>query len=254
MTATTLALVGATGGAGTTRTAIELAAMGARDGRDVAVLDGDFVTQGLAEYVDGRIGPDLTTLVTDRTDDALTAATYSPAGAGDLDSPARLDVVPVRAPFERLARARTAEAAREFETRIAEATSGYDAVIVDVSPVASNEAIAAVTTVDRVVGVRPASPHGRDALQRLRGRVADVGSTMDATLAVTGTGGAITDPDAEDDADLTIPATAPAIAAAPTAAAGDGAYARAVATAYEELFGTTLGVEFAEEGLIGRLR
>ncbi len=254
MTATTLALVGATGGAGTTRTAIELATMGARDGRDVAVLDGDFVTQGLAEYVDGRIGPDLTTLVTDRTNDALTAAAYSPAGTRDLDSPARLDVVPVRAPFERLARARTAEAARAFEDRIEEAASGYDAVIVDVSPVASNEAIAAVTTVDRVVGVRPASPHGRDALQRLRGRVTDVGSAVDATLAVTGVGGAVTDPDGEQDADLTIPATDPAIAAAPTVAAGDGAYARSIAAAYEELFGTTLGIEFEKEGLIGRLR
>ncbi|OYR95948.1 cell division inhibitor, partial [Halorubrum sp. E3] len=46
MQATTLALVGATGGAGTTRTAVELAALGARDGRDVAVVDAAFTTQG----------------------------------------------------------------------------------------------------------------------------------------------------------------------------------------------------------------
>ncbi|KKF39305.1 hypothetical protein FK85_29590 [Halorubrum saccharovorum] len=67
MQATMLALVGATGGAGTTRTAVELAALGARDVRDVAVVDAAFTTQGLSEYVSGRIGTDLTTLVTDET-------------------------------------------------------------------------------------------------------------------------------------------------------------------------------------------
>ncbi|SNR59329.1 ParA family protein [Halorubrum vacuolatum] len=254
MTATTLALVGATGGAGTTRTAIELATIGVRDGRDVTVLDGDFVTQGLGEYVEGRISTDLTALVTDRTDDALTAAAYSPSGIADVDSPARLNVVPAHAPFERVARARTAEAAQAFERRIAEAASGADAVIVDVSPVASNEAIAAVTTVDRVIAVRPASPHGRDALQRLRGRIQDVGASVDATIAVTGTGGALADPDEERDADVVIPATDPAIAAAPTAATGDSAYTQAIASAYADLFGTTLGIDFEEEGLLSRLR
>ena len=75
MNATTLALVGATGGAGTTRTAVELAAMGARDGDDVAVVDAAFTTQGLSEYVAGRIDPDLTALLTDDPDAALSAAT-----------------------------------------------------------------------------------------------------------------------------------------------------------------------------------
>ncbi len=254
MTATTLALVGATGGAGTTRTAIELATIGARDGHDVTVLDGDFVTQGLGEYVEGRIGTDLTALVTDRTDDSLAAGTYPLSGAAAVDSPARVNVVPARGPFERVARARTAEAARAFEERIAEAASGADAVIVDTSPVASNEAIAAVTTADRVVAVRPASPHGRDALQRLRGRIEDVGASVDATIGVTGTAGALEDPEEERDADVVIPATDPAIAAAPTAATGDGGYTQAIASAYADLFGTTLGIEFEEEGLLSRLR
>ena len=252
MTATTLALVGATGGAGTTRTAIELAAMGVRDGRDVAIVDAAFATQGLSEYVSGRIGTDLTALLTDRTDASLTAATYPTEIGREADTPARADAIPARAPFERVARAKTVEAARELEARIEEAASGYDAVIVDVSPVASNEAVAAVTTVDRVIGVRPATPHGRDALQRLRGRVADVGANVDGTLAVVHP--PATTEDAATEADVVLPPTDPSIADAPSAVTGDDRYARAVATAYEELFGTPIGVSFEESRLIDRVR
>nr|WP_227776770.1 hypothetical protein [Haladaptatus pallidirubidus] len=61
----TAALVGATGGAGTTRLCIELGAMLAHAGRDVAILDAAFATQGLARHVPGRIGNDLTALLTD---------------------------------------------------------------------------------------------------------------------------------------------------------------------------------------------
>ncbi len=72
----TLALVGAAGGAGTTRLAVESAATLAQTGRDVAVIDAAFGTQGLADYVDGRIETDVTALVTDdgvELADALTA-------------------------------------------------------------------------------------------------------------------------------------------------------------------------------------
>ena len=129
MHAMTLALVGATGGAGTTRTAVELAALGARDGRDVAVIDAAFTTQGLSEYVTGRIDTDCTSLVTDDTGAPLSAATYpitidtdSPTGDdGSAGLPGRVDAIPARAPFERLARAKTAEAAQKLEGRIDEA-------------------------------------------------------------------------------------------------------------------------------------
>ncbi len=251
--AKTVALVGATGGAGTTRTAIELATMAMRDGRDVVVIDAAFGTQGLSEYVDGRIGTDLTALLTDRADASLTAATYSLAIDRAVDSPARADLVPARGPFERVARAKTAEAARELEERIREAARGYDVVVLDVSPVASNEAVAAVTTADRVVGVHPASEHGRDALQRLRGRVADVGADVAATLAVETRPDAAGDA-ASEDADVTLPPTDPAVANAPVTAAGTDAYARAVADAYAELFGASVDVTFEEDGLLGRLR
>ncbi|MFC5278333.1 ParA family protein [Halorubrum rubrum] len=261
MHATTLALVGATGGAGTTRTAVELAAAGARGGRDVAVIDAAFATQGLSEYVRGRIGTDLTALVTDEAGASLSAATYPIAlggGSGRADDgddastlPGRADAVPARAPFERIARAKTSEAARRLERRIDEAATAYDAVLVDASPVASNEAVAAVTAAEGVAAVRPVTPHGSDALQRLRGRIADVGASVDATVAVSRgidgeTGGSA--------ADVTLPETDPRVAVAPATATGDGAYPRAVADAYARLFDTTLEVDFSEEGLIERMR
>jgi len=278
MQATTLALVGATGGAGTTRTAVELAAMGARDGEDVAVVDAAFTTQGLSEYVAGRIDPDLTALLTDETDAPLSAAAYPVAGTrdgagsgsgGERDEsgggsdaatlPGRVDAVPARAPFERVARAKTAEAARKLEQRIDEAATTYDAVVVDAAPAGSNEAVAAATSADRAVAVRPATAHGGDATQRLRGRIADVGGNLDATIAVERPGAGGTDGDAgADDAERTgsgvvrVPATDPEVGAAPTAATGDDAYARAMATAYEAAFDASLDVEFPDRGLIDR--
>ncbi|GAB7009862.1 ParA family protein [Halorubrum trueperi] len=269
MHTTTLALVGAAGGAGTTRTAVELAAMGARGGQNVAVVDAAFTTQGLSEYATGRIGTDLTALITDETEVSLSAATYPLDGGGDerpehrggspgrVDSPGRADAIPARAPFERVARAKTAEAARKLERRIGEAATAYDAVIVDAAPAGSNEAVAAVTAADRVETVRPATAHGRDALQRLRGRIADVGGTVDGSIAVrAGIGsGTETDGDAEiEDADTVLPAIDPAIAAAPTATTATGEYARAIADAYERAFDTSLGIEFEDPGLIDRLK
>ena len=278
MHATTLALVGATGGAGTTRTAVELAAIGARDGLDVAVVDAAFTTQGLSEYVSGRIDPDLTTLLTDEPETSLSAAAYPIAGtedargenagggnAGGEDTrraannaagaalPGRVDAIPARAPFERLARAKTAEAARTLERRIDEAATAYDAVVVDAAPLGSNEAVAAATCVDRAVAVRPATAHGRDATQRLRGRMADVGGGLDATLAVdraAADGGEGTD-GAGDEA-VEIPTTDPSVSAAPTAARGEGAHARAMTAAYETAFDASTGIEFADTGLVDR--
>ncbi|EMA60839.1 cell division inhibitor [Halorubrum lipolyticum] len=268
MQATTLALVGATGGAGTTRTAVELAAIGARDGRDVAVVDAAFTTQGLSEYVSGRIGTDLTTLVTDETGASLAAATYpielgdghtGSGGTGDGDAPSlpgRADAIPSRAPFERVARAKTAEAARKLERRIDEAATSHDAVIVDAAPVGSNEAVAGVTAADRTAAVFPATAHGRDALQRLRGRIADVGAGLDRSIAVArGVDGEdAAEAEGETDADVRLPSTDPAIASAPTTATGSGAYARAVAAAFEDAFDATVGIEFEEPGVIDRLR
>jgi cellulose biosynthesis protein BcsQ len=257
MTPHTLALVGATGGAGTTRTAVELAVVGARAGHDVVVVDAAFATQGLAEYVSGRIGTDLTTLLTDEPDASLPAATYPIVIDDDAHDGlnGRADVVPTRAPFERVARAKTAEAARALERRIDEAAAAYDTVIVDTPPVASNQAVAVVTTVDRVAAVRPATPHGRDALARLHGRVADVGGSVDATVAVTRTdttaAGTGESPNAALDA--SIGPTDPSIASAPTTATATGAYTSGIVDAYEALFDTELDLEFDRSGVFDRL-
>ena len=266
MHATTLALVGATGGAGTTRTAVELAALGARDGRDVAVVDAAFTTQGLSEHVTGRIGTDCTSLITDEADAPLSAATHPIAvaaesgdcgrsgGAGEADLPGSADAVPARAPFERLARAKTAEAAQKLERRIDEAASAYDAVIVDAAPVGSNEAVGAVTAADRVEAVYPATTHGRDAVQRLRGRIADIGESVDGSIAVA------RDRDSEGDGEIgdgdavVLPGTDPAVASAPVAATGTGAYTRAIADAYASAFDTAVDVELDEPGVFDRLR
>ena len=259
MQATTLALVGATGGAGTTRTAVELAALGARDGREVAVIDAAFTTQGLSEYVSGRIGTDLTALLTDETDAALSAAAFPIRTDGNgaetaSDLPGRADAVPARAPFERAARAKTAEAARKLERRIDEAATAYDAVVVDAAPVGSNEAVAAVTAADRVEAVTPATAHGRDALQRLRGRVADVGGSVDGTIAVARAGGSDAESDIGENADTRLPPVDPAVESAPEAATGTGEYVAALAEAYERAFDASLGIEFAEPGLVERIR
>jgi len=67
--AETAALVGATGGAGTTRLCVELAATLARAGDDVAVFDAALATQGLEQYLPGHVERDLTGLLRERDPD-----------------------------------------------------------------------------------------------------------------------------------------------------------------------------------------
>lgn len=171
------ALVGTVGGAGTTRLAVEFAATLARDDYSVAVVDAAYATQGLATVVPGRIGTDLTEAVTD--DRPLAAATTDLA----LPVPGRVTVAPARAPFERFSRAKTSECARRLATRLGTAAREFDHVLVDVPPVAANQAVAAVTAADRVALVTPDSQRGADALPRTRDRLADVDAAVDAVVA-----------------------------------------------------------------------
>lgn len=177
MATQTLALVGAAGGAGTTRLAVESGATLTRTGRDVAVFDAAYATQGLSDYVSGRISTDVTTLVTD--DGELTDALY-PA---NVETPGRLSLCPAHAPFERLARAKTAGAAERFGKQLAAAALSHDVVIVDTPPIAANQAVAAVDAADRVAAVTPDSARGSDALARLRASLTDVGATADTVVA-----------------------------------------------------------------------
>jgi len=242
MTRSTAALVGATGGAGTTRLAVELGATLARDGREVAVLDADFATEGLARHCSGRIDPDATTLLAGER--PLADGLREHSATADLAG--RLELCPAHAPFERLARAKTAEAAQRFGDLLGEAARRFDHVLVDAPPVAANQAVAAVTSAERVAVVAPASERGVDALQRTRGRVADVGARVDAVVAnragpdhpLRSADAAVPASDAETVAD--VPASAPD---------PEATFAPAVAHAAEVVFDAELGLEFEEAGL-----
>ncbi|QLG60685.1 P-loop NTPase family protein [Halorarum salinum] len=253
----TLALVGVAGGVGTTRTAVECAAILALDGRDVAVLDAAYATQGLSEYLPGRVDPDLTDLclhperpladgLHDLEIDApdRTAGVDSPDRLAAADAPGRVALAPALAPFERLARAKTVEAAESFEDRVAEAAAGFDCVLVDVPPVAANQHVAAVNAVDRVGLVVPGSERGADARRRTADRLRDVGVDPDRTLSV-GT-------------DLpAAAATVPTVDAAPAEGPQcprDGDLAAATAAAVESLFDVELDLEFDDGNGLDRIR
>jgi cellulose biosynthesis protein BcsQ len=190
------ALVGATGGAGTTRLTVESAALLAATGRSVAVFDAAVQTQGLGAYTDQRIDADLTALLTGEAD--LGATLYEMG----LDLPGVVNLCPASCPFERLARAKTAGAANRFEQQLAAAAISHDAVFVDTPPIGGNQAIAAVNAADTVSLVAPDTPRGRDGVARSRERLADIGvendlivanrsdeSTVDATVRVPETAG-----------------------------------------------------------------
>lgn len=230
------ALVGTTGGAGTTRTAVELATTLARDGRSVAIFDAAYATQGLADYVDGRIDPDVTKLVTGEA--SVDAALY------DLSLPStvegRVACCPADAPFERLARAKTQRAARAFESRLADAATNFDHVLIDTPPIAANQAVAAVTAADRVVAVTPGTPRGADALQRIRDRLVDLDTALDAILVSRGD---------LSEADAAIPEASPLVADAPVCL-DDDEFARSTVEAAEAAVETTLDIELEEAGLV----
>lgn len=244
----TAALVGATGGAGATRLCVEVGALLAHAGRDVVVVDAAFATQGLARHAPGRIAPDVTELLTgddwDDGDDRNDDATFDDALVEHpIDAPGRLALCPAYAPFERLARAKTRNAAERFEELVSSAGREFDHVLVDTPPVAANQSVAAVTAAERVALVVPATDRGADLLQRARGRLADVEANADAVVANRA---------AKDhpvgDADAAVPAAeADAPASAPDL---DVEFSPAIARVAEVVFDIEVDVEFPEEGLL----
>lgn len=234
MTAT-LAFVGVAGGVGTTRTVVETAATLARGGHSVAVLDAAFDTQGLSTYVDGRLDPDLTAVAVDEAGFSESLVEVWPELAGEAA------LAPAYAPFERLARAKSVDAAQRLETCLDHARDRYDHVLVDVPPVADNQAIAAVRGADRRVLVAPATERGNDHLPRMRGRLVDLGFDADAVVATFADDGtALSDPDYE------VP-TGERDVSVPTALDPDSDFAPAVAETTEGLCDCSLDLEFPEE-------
>ena len=240
--AETLAFVGVTGGAGTTRLSVECGAALARAGHSVAVLDAAFGTQGLATYVDGRIGPDLTGVLTDEAGFTDALADVWP----ELDGRAAL--APAHAPFERVARAKSPDAARRFEACIDRAAGRFDHVVVDVPPVADNPAVAAATTVDERVLVAPDSPRGGDLLPRMRGRLVDLGAQADALVANRADGES---PTHLADADHAVP-TGERDVVTPESVAPESEFAAAVADVAAGLFDREIVVEPPSQGLFER--
>lgn len=176
MTTRIAALLGATGGAGTTRLTVETGALLAATGRDVAVFDAAFETQGLASYTDQRIEADVTALLTGEAE--LDAVLYEHSA----DVPGRLALAPAWAPFDRLARAKTAGAAERFEEQLSAAAISHDVVLVDTPPIGGNQAIAAVNAADRVGIVTPDTARGADGLALAHERLADLGIESDAVV------------------------------------------------------------------------
>lgn len=240
MGVSTLAFVGATGGAGTTRLTVETGATLARAGRDVAVVDAAFATQGLATRVPGSIREDVTAVATGEA--SLADATYD---AG-LDVPGRLALCPAHAPFERLARAKTPDNAQVIDRAVREATDSYDYVLLDVPPVAANQALAAVDVAQRRALVVPATARGRDLLPQQRGRLQDLDAPADAIVATrTDAPGAVT----IGDADHEIPDGEPD-PGRPTALDPASELAPAVAAATEALLEVSLELSFEDDGLL----
>ncbi|MFC6974906.1 AAA family ATPase [Halomicroarcula sp. GCM10025709] len=236
----TLAFVGATGGAGTTRLAVETAATLARDGHSVTVLDAAFATQGLATYVPESIRGDTTAVATGEA--TLSEATYD----ADFDVAGRVALCPAHAPFERIARAKTPEHAQAFEQAVAEAADRYDHVLLDVPPVAANQALAAVDAAQRRALVAPATARGRDLVPQQRGRLQDIDAPADAVVA-TRTDAA--DAVAIEDADHAVPAGDPN-RTRPSALDPNTPLAPAVADTTEALLDVELGLSFDSGGLL----
>lgn len=247
----TLAVVGATGGAGTTRLTVEMGATLAREGHDVAVLDAAFATQGLSEYLAGRLDGDVTTVLAD--DQELETALY-PLATG---CPGEFVCAPAAAPFERFARAKTAGAARRLESVVERLASTVEFVLLDVPPVAANQAVAAVNAAGRIAVVAPATGHGADAVARQRGRIDDLGGSVDAVVAnAYPTADDTEDHPLADDALVTLPASETvAPTAAPVCTEGiDAPFAAAVGRAVRGTLDASVPVESDDDGLLERFR
>lgn len=238
----TLALVGAAGGVGTTRLTVECGATLARAGHDVAALDAAFATQGLARYLDREIGPDAVALATGETTPAEALYDHS------ADLPGRLALCPAQASFERLAAAKRPAAAERLGDQIAAASLAHDAVLVDVPPVAANQALAALEAVDTVAVVTTDTARGQDALARQRERLLDLGFEPDAVVANRADGGRVSAHLSVPESDTSDPQGCP-VCATP----GGGAFAPAVAEVVETALGVTLSLDTGDEGLLDRL-
>lgn len=236
MTTRIAAMLGATGGAGTTRLTVEMGSLLAATGRDVAIFDAAFQTQGLASHTDERIETDVTRLLTEEID--LEAAMYDhPA-----ELPGRLALCPAWAPFDRLARAKTAGAAERFERQLSAAAISHDVVLVDTPPIGGNQAIAAVDAADRVAIVTPDTPRGRDGLALAHERLADIGADSDTVIANRSAEATVEADVSVPESEVTNPHECPACLPV------DDSFSPAIADAIEATLGIEIAIESPDSG------
>jgi len=239
---TTAALVGVAGGAGATRLATETAAVLARDGASVGVLDAALATQGLSQHVAGRIDPDAAAVLAGDADPADARHDLAPDAPGDAA------VYPAFAPFTRVAAAKTTDAAERLAAVLEDLAATHHYVLVDAPPVAANQSVAAVTESDAVAAVAPPGARGADSLQRVRGRLADVGAGCDHVVANRAA-------EAPPDADLAVPEhDETGVPDAPVALDGTGDFTESVAALAEVLFETTVDVDFGDDSVLDAAR
>jgi len=237
-----VALVGAAGGVGTTRLAVETGAALAADDRDAIVLDAALGTQGMAAYLPDRIEPDLTAALLGEADLEEVVHRH-PA-----ETPGRFAVCPGHAPFTRIAAAQAPEAAARLEQLVETATAEADGVVIDVPPLASNVAVAAVSAADRVAVVTTATARGLDGLSRCRGRLADVGADADFVVVNR----VADEPPA--DADVAVGVSREVdVPETPTVLGGDDGFGPGVADLVAAGFDTEITVSL-EAGLLGSAR
>lgn len=163
-----LALVGAAGGAGTTRLAVETAGRITARGETAVLVDTDFATQGLAEYVPGQFPTDIVGALCDqRPIETVT----SPLSVDHTPPP---QAAPSFAGLSRVATALETDAAAHLSEELSALTDTYEHVLVDTPMPVTNPAIAAVAAADTVGVVFPRSVRGIESLHRTAGFLNDI--------------------------------------------------------------------------------
>jgi|GEM_PF-6079928 len=224
------ALVGAVGGAGATRLAVECGAALAAEGNDVAVLDAALDTQGLRRHVPGDLAPEFASVLTG--DAELEDALVDHPDSEEL--PGRLALAPVRAPFTRVAAAKTAEAGERMG-EISDAAPA-DFVLVDAPPIGTNPALGAVNIADSVALVAPDTDRGSDGVVRERGRLEDVRGPDPLVVYNRA--------DGEGEGDHRIPTVGGYAAGKSAVVGGETPFAPAVASLAGELLDTEIETEY----------
>lgn len=190
-----VSLVGAAGGAGTTRLAVETAGHITARGDTVVVVDVDFATQGLADYVPGQFTTELTTALRDQVSLAELPI------ALDVAHTPQPHALPSFAGLSRVATAMQQAAAEYLGDQLTALDDEFDHVLLDTPTPVTNPAIAAVTTADTVGVVFPRSPRGIESLHRTEGFLHDIDVAADYTISTPTPQEATI----EDPADIVIP-------------------------------------------------